>query len=153
MLFPVDLVSAFSRPAEECGCSCEEWSEHASDDESTWPLCSCVACGTSVDGRGRRCRFRISPEKGLLDAIVRGCVPKEDSATEDFPGSCGDCKNHVALMIRRMATLRARKNEDDRDHVSSRRQNGKTRLRVPPEIIWPQNHETLCSASVFVEAS
>ena len=102
MVFPVDLVSAFSRPGEECGCSCEEW-EHASDDESTWPLCSCGACGTSVDGRGKltRCRFRISPEKGLPDAIVRGCVPIEDSAAEDFPGSGGDCKNPVALLIRR----------------------------------------------------
>jgi hypothetical protein len=111
MVFPVDLVAAFSRPGEECGCSCEEW-EHESDDESTWPLCSCVACGTSVDWLGRHCRVRILPEKGLFDAIARGCVPKEGSAAQDFPGSCGDCKNHVALLIRRMATLRARRNRE-----------------------------------------
>ena len=75
MAFTVELVSALSRPAENRSCSCEEWSEHASDNESTLLLCLCVACGTSVDGFGRRCRARVLPEKGLLDALVRGCMP------------------------------------------------------------------------------
>ena len=95
MVFPVESVSALSRPAENCSCSCEERSEHASDNVSTLLLCSCVACGTSVDGFGRRCRAQVLPEKGLLDALVRGCMPQEGSVADDFPGSCGDSKNHV----------------------------------------------------------
>ena len=45
MSFPVDVVAKISRSGEQCGCSCEGWSESEHESDTCWPMCACTACG------------------------------------------------------------------------------------------------------------
>ena len=105
MSFPVVVVAKLSRSGEQCDCSCETWSKHESDNGDDWPLCACIACGPGVDGLGRRCRQRVSPLRGLGEAMIRGSWAKECSSVDDFPGHCGDCREHVALGLKMFARI------------------------------------------------
>ena len=113
MPFPVDVVAKISRSGEQCGCSCEGWSESEHESDTGWPMCACTACGP-VGAFGRRlgCRNRVMPQRGWMEAAVRGCRPQDGSSADDFPGNCSDCREHVALMMRRWAILRAREKRE-----------------------------------------